>query len=369
MNYYFLLPNVYKPKYLLGINSKRIFSMGLMFYLPLSSKAKLKKRSLEMIYPFIRSFLRRNIISEQDLLRRFGLKAVKEILDSKRSSTSFWNIYLPSRDKLIIQVLNGCKMHSYIKIGLTQKGNDFICREKDNLDFLLSYNFHQFEIPNILYSSQVEDKNILMLTSPPRFSLVTGSQPSKEILSILIELFYLNQGSKMQLKESTHYREIKRRVKGSKYFTELEETLSLIENKFGKQIVTTGFAHYDFKPWNMLRNQASSKIFLIDWEFMRKDSLPLWDAFSYIIQPLLLGKYYKKGPKKILNELDKHNRFFKNYLKELNLDPGLHQILFPLYLIDMILFFDKYGINDDRTRYSIDTMWKILKCHAIKEKY
>ena len=64
------------------------------------------------------------------------------------------------------------------------------------------------------------------------------------------------------------------------------EILDVLRQKVGGLSVPIGLVHGDFAPWNC--GFAAGQLVVYDWEEGQVDGLPLEDAFTYVVFPLLL---------------------------------------------------------------------------------
>ena len=341
---YFMLPAAH-PKYFFSANSYYLFKKGLAFYRPIGFKALLKKKTLLFSYPIF-PLLRIRKVALDELIKKYNLGEIK------RASEKFgiWgSLYKPPGDsKLIVQLLDReGNITAYMKIGLSQDGNSRINSEANALQFLKESGFSAFEFPEILERGKENQREFIVLHSPPRL-LAPRKISIESVLPGLRELFNL-QKRERKLREISHTKEILQRVEKSSYSEEISEKLHKIISEIGEITVPAGCLHFDFKPWNIFINKVTGKLFVIDWEFFRKEGLPLWDLFTFVILPLLLVKYYGKPPKKVTPALRKCVPLFEKEITSFGLNKDLIEALLTLYLADMGTFFDHYGHRDERT--------------------
>ncbi len=349
---YYLFPSSTNPKYALLANSYGLFKKGASFYRPISLKALIKKKLLLLSYPFLPLIKGKGIYSDE-LLEKWALRKIKKLSEGFGMWGSF---YLPpGNDKIIVQLLNGKEdIFAYMKIGLTERGNEWITREREALNFLKSAGFSGFEFPSILERGREDDKEFIVLSTPSRL-LAPRKISLKAVLPGFRELFNLQGGTK-KLRDVSHLKEMLQRIEEKPSLKELKDILHEIIEEFGDLLVPVGCLHYDFKTWNIFINPKTGKFFVIDWEFFRKEGLPLWDVFTFIIQPLLLVKYYGKAAAKIISEFRNYYPLLEGETMNLALKKELLPSLLALYFIDMASFLENYGHRDIKTREAVKKM-------------
>lgn len=344
---YFTLPATH-PRYFFPANSHYLFKKGLAFYRPIGFKALLKKKILLYSYPIF-PFLRIRKVALDELLEKYNLADIKRVSEKFGIWGGLYNP--PGNSKLIVQLLDReGNITAYMKIGLSQDGNYRIDSEAKALQFLKESGFSGFEFPEILEKGKENQRGFIILHSPIR--LLAPRKISIElVLPGLRKLFNL-QKKEEKLGEISHTKEILQRVEKSSYSEELKEKLHRLISEIGDTIVPAGCLHFDFKPWNIFINKDTGKLFVIDWEFFKKEGLPMWDLFTFVIQPLLLVKYYGKGAEKVAMKIKNLFPFFEKEAIEsgLRIRKGQLNRILSLYFIDMASFLEKYGHGNERTK-------------------
>lgn len=353
---YFVFPPA-KPKYFFLKNTYSLFKKSLFFYRPIGFKSAIKKRALTFSYPLL-SFHGIRTVSLEHFLEAYNLHRIRDVTES----TYRWGgIYKPpGDDKLIIQLLDGKEnIVAYMKVGLSDKGNSKIKREAKVLAFLKEAGFTGFEFPEVLERGNENGMEFVILNSP---ALIQAPRkiPLNSVLPGLNELFYLRKKEE-KLKETSHVKDILARVEKTSYPEEILGKLREIIAEVGNAVIPVGCLHFDFKLWNTFINQDTGKFFVIDWEFFREEGLPMWDIFTFVIQPLLLVKHYGKPAKQLASKIKRYYPVFEIEMRKSGLEKKLLSPLLSLYFVDMATFLEHYGHNDERTSKIAEKMVEILK--------
>jgi len=358
---YYTLPSYKQPRFWLSACNRDFFQKGLSFYQAYSTEARIKKALISCFYPALPYLLSKKKHSLDELLEQFQLVEIKEI--SKKYG--FWgNLYKPRSEKLVVQLLKeDGSISAYLKISFSEQNNRWLKNEVEALNYLKSRGFNEFQYPEILDYEVLDGKSALLLSTPPRVDFCRRLDLG-EILAGIRKLFNLDM-RKVILKESLHYKDILERVKKSQYRDVLENILANVILHIENMEIPVGPTHFDFKPWNILKNEDSGKFFVIDWEFFKKEGLLLWDIFSFIIQPFLLLKYYRKSVTKITSKIGEYYSVFESCMD----DCGMYhkkelKSFLTLYFLDMLTFFEFNGHRDRRTEHIIKKMLKIINSLA-----
>jgi hypothetical protein len=139
----------------------------------------------------------------------------------------------------------------------------------------------------------------------------------------------------------------------------LERYAYRLESFYGKKIPTV-LSHNDFNPHNLFVDNG--RIQIIDWEFSRFDSFPLFDFYHF---PFMYSFKYLPGDSR-----SKHEAFFydkgwlsdivKGYMGKISetygVDSDLLRALFPLYLIYIINRDLKNQFSTDWHPFIMDTL-------------
>ena len=353
---YCAFPNYKRAKYFFSCDHYNVFKKGLFFYPSFSLEAKIKQTILKFLYPILNI---KELITLDELLRELKLT---EIYEHTAKYGEWINLYRPSKNKIIVQLFNKKREELfYLKIGLTGAGKKQVYHEKEVIDFLDRKSPKKFEFPRLIDYYESIPNNAIILTSlhsleyPKSFSTL-------EIIPIVKEIYELDK-RKM---DSDYRKFFLGTIKKSKYARILYPVAEDIFRNISKEKVYIGFYHGDFKSWNILRNLNTGKFFIIDWEFANTIGMPLWDVFSFILQPVILLKPYWSY-KKIYKYLIK-NILFVSLNGETSMSLEMMMNFLILYLCYTIAFFSAYENEDKITQKSIVKMLRILEL-CVEKKY
>ena len=344
---YFALPSRKNPKFWLSADGKSTFKKGLFFYPAFSWKAKMKKWALLNSYPILAWIFSHGKHSIEELM---GHPLLSELQTLSRPYGRWANLYVPTPGKIVIQLVrNDARISAYMKIGIQEKERALIKREFQALQWLNNRELSNFEVPRVLEYEEKNGTSSLILSAPPHLFYPENYELEK-LLPVVREIYFLKFAVK-PLKESGHFQKIKKRAGG--------EIPEKIEHLLADQPFPSGCLHYDFKPWNIMVNGETGKFFVIDWEFFTQEGLPLWDLFTFVLQPMLLTR--GASVDKILVNLRHHFPLMREELSKLDLDEGILPFLFTLYLIDSIAFLENYGHRDKRTNMTLRKLEELLR--------
>lgn len=144
---------------------------------------------------------------------------------------------------------------------------------------------------------------------------------------------------------------------------ELDEKLDSIENKRHPMVppglvkklrmlkasldpdamVTAGYAHGDFTPWNIYVKK--DKLALIDWEMADTSTPLLFDALHFIYQQGVLVEHctYRTLKAKIIKQLEHPEA--TQFIREHGIDTGLHHCLYILFTA--VYYCSRYSEQDE----------------------
>ncbi len=357
-----LIPHAIPPVFCISLCNKDVFIRGLNFFCALTLKNKIKKELLKCGYKPLQILGRTKLFC--NTYDNNTLNKLSNYLLEKEYNT--FNIYMPSFSKAIIQVIdNDGKCKNIIKIAFDEIASTALRKEQGSIHTLKKYTFNNFEIPDVLNVEISKDIVAVEYSCPPQYTPFETLDTSSNILPILTELFMANSNPKMLVTETSVFKTIAERI-GNIHKPELQRGLSLIlENlkyKFKEVFIPLGIVHYDFKPWNMLINSVSGKLFIVDWELMQKTGLPFWDAYSFILFTHFT-LYANDSPQKAYDKFQQHSAFFSQYAKIINIDFTLVEKLLPLYLLDLLTineFWHRWEKEENRPQRVFDSILRFL---------
>ncbi|MDQ7786902.1 MAG: hypothetical protein RDU01_04790 [Thermodesulfovibrionales bacterium] len=359
---YIALPSQTPPKYLLSLENKRIFLAGLNFYPALTFRSKVKKAFLSHSYNLLKKtqyLINRNVNDE-------NMISVPEFINEIGMANKKFNLYVPSYQKIIIQVLNNNgECEGIIKLALDDFGKKSIGKEIINLNKIANIEFKNLEIPKIMKSAEKSRMYYFVMNCPSQYRPFDVKKRNSSILEILIELFRVTRSEEERLNETKIYLNIK-----SKIFKIQDQnirdlcirTINLYDTMNDVRIPLC-LVHYDFKPWNLITNCTTNAVLLVDWELMEENGLPLWDAYAYILFTFFTLKY-DVSPLNAFRYFRQNENFFIEYTDKVCIDRSLIEKLLPLYLLDMITIGDlwaRWENTEERPNKVWASMIKLLE--------
>ncbi len=327
-------PSVHPPKYLLSIKSKQSFTAGCHFYTAITWKAKIKKLLLQRSYPILVMGSRVGLFADRDV----DLKRLRNFIAQYCLNGSTWNLYVPSHGKAIVQIINLAGLGDRIVKICDSKGKNALFRERDNLTSIKSKNFETFEVPKVLHSGSGDHIFFVEYSCPQSYRPFEVTRTSLSMANLLVELFADGKKPDVRISESPTLGDITSQIMATENHTIKACCNRIIDEwieRFGNIRIPLGRVHSDFKPWNILINSHTKKLFIVDWEGMKNDGFPLWDAYSFVLFTYFT-LHYDVRPMQVMRYFNRHKPFFDAYVNKLGIDFPMVKIMLPLYLIDII---------------------------------
>jgi len=357
-----LMPRAIPPTYCISLCNKDVFLRGLNFFCALTLKNKIKKELLKCGYKPLQILGRTKLFC--NTYDNNTLNKLSNYLLEKEYNT--FNIYMPSYSKAIIQVIdNDGKCKYIIKIAFDETASIALRKEQESINTLKKYTFNNFEIPDVLNVEISEDIVAVEYSCPRSYTPFETLDVSSRILPVLTELFLANITPSIRITETSIFKTIADRI-GNTHDPELQKRLFLVlgnlETKLKEVFIPLGIVHYDFKPWNIIINSISDKLFIVDWELMQEAGLPFWDAYSFILFTHFTLNA-NDNPRKAYNKFRQHSEFFSQYAEIVNINPTLIEKLLPLYLLDLLTineFWYRWEKEENRPQKVFDSILRFL---------
>jgi len=238
------------------------------------------------------------------------------------------------------------KALAYIKIADNIDRGHFIKQENDNLKYLSKIDFKSAVVPEIL--SYQENRGHYILSLRPgeeKFKNHFSVKDHDRIVSFLVELFNTTSSRKL-IRDTTFWKEtnanfgkFRKGPLGRKYGC-LSDMFFRYITEMEAEYFPFGMVHRDFVGWNIKR-QRDGRLYVMDWEWGRKDYLPFQDLFHFV----LLTEW--ANSKKSVLEVIRHDFFSRNascgaamrkYAENIGVPPKWSQHFFVLYLIEWTVF-------------------------------
>jgi thymidylate kinase len=245
-----------------------------------------------------------------------------------------------SHRKPVIQVLEATgRTLAYAKIGWNEATCELVGYEAEVLRSLEQNPFAHLLLPRLLYLGRWHERLLCLQSSPPLEAMPASRDLTPYYLEALLELAAL-EPRRLQLGESPFWEDLNRwasMMKRSSYGIVLSKTLGRIQDRLGALKLPFRFCHGDFVPWNALA--LGERLFLFDWEYARRQWLPGFDLFHFLIQTrLLLGK---ASPARIFREvvaIVSRMEAVRIYWERLQIEERNVCILMLLYLLERVVY-------------------------------
>jgi len=339
----------FKRKYFLTTSSFSNFKEGLRFYRPVNAVGFIKKGLIYIAYPFIKFC--NNRIKKEDFFQRYK---IEELLEWERNWGTFNAVYIPmGSGKFVIQVVKGSKVAGYLKFAVTDESAKALENEEKILKLLESETINSFCYPKILYSERFYGKKLLFLGAPEHLK-----SPIKINFKAILELWKNIseiESRTLLLEQIPYLKDLESKIKGNGNAPEIE--ISGIFDKIMRDLrgleIKTGLVHGDFKIWNIFELK-NDKFYVIDWEWAQRNSLPLWDLWTWAF-----WNYFSSGKKPNKNKLlERATEIAELSGNKMSVD--IVKNLFKLYLIHLYTTLEEFGHKDGLTTKTLETLYSLL---------
>ncbi len=271
--------------YLLPANSKKPAVKGLSMYVPQKRKTKIAKEILRF---GISSGVANHLLPKINI----DLEEVKELLRdvfAERDIHISISLGTPGpHRKPVLQILTDKgKVLGYAKVGWNEETRKLVINEAETLKLLSSHKL-PFNIPELIYLSEIEDKLICIQGPPPASARTAPGNLTSEYINAVHAMAELGVKWK-PLEETDFWKRMVNYVQSIKntYWQErIVEAMESIKEEWKGEKVPLHLAHGDFTPWNAM--QVNGKLYLYDWEYAMKEAPAGYDLFHFRFQKLLL---------------------------------------------------------------------------------
>lgn len=297
--------------------------------------------------------------------RDVDLEGLRNFITQYCLNGGTWNLYVPSYGKAIAQIINvGGLGNKIVKI-CDAKGKNALFRERDNLISIGSKDFETFEIPKVLNSGRGGNTFFVEYSCPQSYRPFEATRTSISIANLLAELF-AEEKKLVRISESPTLRDIISHIKAMENNALKACCNRILDDwieRFGNIRIPLGRVHSDFKPWNILINSHTKKLFIVDWEGMKNDGFPLWDAYSFVLFTYF-SLHYDVRPMQVMRYFNRHKPFFDAYANKLGIDLAMVKIMLPLYLIDIITrddLWQRWDVRETRPSKILSSLVRYLE--------
>jgi len=279
-NKYIALPSKQNPRVLLALGTHAENIVSFQLYNPFSLKARFLKK-IAYHAPFF------NIVAKD---KSEFITFLEGRLGQKITSSVY---YSSCKYKVVLQLQSKGLVIGYLKLGITEQGNEKVQNEYNALSIL------EGDIaPKVIDSGEFEE-HFFILIEP-----IKGIQkkPSRQDLNILLS--ELEHSSSKEFKLSNHPRvlSIKKRLVDcnmKEYLVQLEKIVA-----YDKSNYSLVYEHGDFAAWNMQYTDSNYR--LIDFEFFEENGIEGMDLckFYYTNDLYINNTPLNKVANRVLNNLD-----------------------------------------------------------------
>jgi len=214
-----------------------------------------------------------------------------------KKNSSNWSLFTgtvgPNR-KIVLELNDGTRTHTYIKIPISEASEQLISNESLQLNSLSTIDLQHSEVPDCKRNGKgLELSNIKPLKPKD------GLQLTALHLKALQELYTATSSSKHPIDRQfktihKNLDQLKSTPVSNLQLNEerLQSMLKTLDNLYkslkSKRNWVTGLTHGDFTPWNMFLSK--DKIHIYDWELANQKMPILYDVFHFIFQSGVLIK-------------------------------------------------------------------------------
>jgi len=286
-------------------------------------------------------------ILKEFISQRLGRKDIDCIL-----YTGIYSFY----QKFTVLVMDkNSEIIAYARIGHTEQVRERINNEVKALNYLATLNFSTIRFPRVVSFDKLgctSDIIVIQTPSPDGYKKLSKRLTTAHVAS-LIELFRKttrNVHGKFLIEGlEKDFDKVRKNVSWNKVeiLSALEGTLQILRKKLESTVVTLGFSHGDFIPWNLYL--GGSGLFAFDWE-VAKHRVPLWDLYYFILYNEILES--SRNYKTVLNLLTDRNNAYAEYISryQRSFEDSMffdRNVFLAVTLYEIIIFYADYCYKTD----------------------
>ena len=366
---YTIIPGIHDPRWILPLDSKKQAAASLQLYQPSLFGAKIKKFLFRVFsyLGFVRALTTNRIVfAKHHQTVSNDLKNIfEEVLGEKNIKLALFTGTPGYHRKVTIQAMgpNGDVL-AYGKLAENEQTYKLLKNEVDILNYLASLHLTKAAIPKVLFWGTMSNSKLLIQSTRKKLGSHGIYRLTDLHLNFLGELFTkttrreIFRKSQCFLKLEKNIGELSKHL-DNKWKQRLIRGIKYIGSELGEAEVPLGFCHGDFTPWNTFLD--SGKLFVFDWEYATKQSIPLWDIFHFLIHPRILVK--KDRAETIVRKVKNHN-LLQQYLSFVNINNHEMEVMLLFYLCDISCFYlykiSKQGQSSEEEKKSVNTWGEML---------
>lgn len=272
--------------------------------------------------------------------------SIKKVICKSFGITNFeYGVFCGSpgkHQKITIMINQGKKCLGYCKV--TDNPEVFSIFQKESADLLYLRSKGVGCIPKILFVNEIKElpKVFLLVQTTTREGVIrTATINDSCVFDFVLQMYSLTK-NKMSYAESDFAQSLQV-LKSYIYLFKTKEqqyilhAISEIEKNLSRPSFYSAY-HGDFTPWNCYI--ANKKLFVFDFEYFQKYTVPYLDYFHFFTQACIYNKYMEA------------NGIFKEYLKNrelIQIKIGDADFYYTCYLLNVMAFYlgrDKGFLNE-----------------------
>ena len=272
-NKYLILPTPKNPRVFLIIDNEQAAINSFKLYNPFSKKARLLKRLMQYV------FVNHNTLAKK--LFAISIKTKSGFLSELEKNTGLTlssSLYFSTdKNKIVLQLQNNSKVIGYLKLPLTEKGVEFLEKEKQAIQLLSKLGL---ALPYHTYNTYKTRPYLILEELQGRI----GRPEKKDIDKVLKALI---KKEKYKLEDHPRVKGIQKRLLSN----DPSNYLCILKKVTGSSKVYYHevYEHGDFAPWNIITTNEGLKLF--DFEYFHEEGIEFFDLIKYFYQ---IGKLLEK---------------------------------------------------------------------------
>jgi hypothetical protein len=320
---YALVPSFDNARWIIPLRNGKITADSLSIYLPSLISARIKKAGAMLLSriglkqlwtPFRICFATKmsGAINKKHADLAYNLKKILKKDDIELSLFTGTPGYY---QKTTVQIMDEKgSIIAYAKIAEHVQTKALLENEALILNDLKALDLKSGSVPEVLFYGNIGSKTLLIQSTVDKPSFYSAHKFTRAHIDFLNEIFR-KTAKKQLLKNSHSLKELQMRIEQlmgkipADWMNTLRKANEIVMNNLGDEIISCGLCHRDFTPWNILNNKG--RLFIIDWEFARKDYIPFYDIFHFNIHKSLILK------NKITSELQNPSALINRNLKKI----------------------------------------------------
>ncbi|WP_195985682.1 phosphotransferase [Clostridium sp. D33t1_170424_F3] len=351
---YLVLPSQENARWAFPLISNKAFKVGLMLYSPSTQKGKLYKKYLQIVPIWLLKKIERKHLAY--------LQWKESPFIGKDQCPAFFMGNGGPHSKVTVQVQNSSGPCSYLKYTYSPVIASLFQNESAALKEL-EEKAPSLRVPHVINQSKRGNASVFQTSSVKSLCGETVFDFTELHVRFLVHLCFATKsaslssngqfyvGTKKMLKQFPG--EEKERINA--LFEQCIATL-LPENLPVSRI------HGDFTPWNTVVEKGVLSCF--DWEYSRRECLPVFDAIHFLLQPDMLNS---QKPLKQIWTVIRQDVQLLSYFKQIGYPARFIREYVMLYLIDILLFYHLRTEEHSGQEQQLINRWKAL-LHLLEER-